>query len=71
MDPNATYAELKAAMASEDHETAYELACALRDWLDKGGFPPKGQTRDSARNYAMSALLSLSKGTSPLGWESV
>lgn len=41
MDPTQCYADLMAARAALDDETAVELAADLRAWLRKGGFPPQ------------------------------
>ena len=40
MDPHATWDELLCAYAEGDYERSEELAAALSEWLDKGGFPP-------------------------------
>ena len=40
MDPQATWDQLQAALASEDWETTRERAQSLLDWLARGGFPP-------------------------------
>ena len=41
MDPQRTWTDLLTAWQNRDWESVLELAEALRDWLDKGGFPPE------------------------------
>lgn len=40
MDPNQTWRDLIIAFRENDHDRVDELASALIDWLQKGGFPP-------------------------------
>lgn len=40
MDPHATWSQLLDALASSDPDAIEELAMALQDWLDRGGYPP-------------------------------
>lgn len=40
MDPNATLADLLAALAAGEHDRAHESAIHLQRWLKQGGFPP-------------------------------
>lgn len=40
MDPDQTVLMLLDALADEDWDQVEELSLALREWLDKGGFPP-------------------------------
>ena len=40
MDPQATLKALLEALKESDWDTARELALALQNWLDRGGFPP-------------------------------
>jgi hypothetical protein len=40
MDPNYAYQDMLKAMQEHDHETARELALALKDWFARGGFYP-------------------------------
>ncbi len=42
MDPTTAYTELVLAIRRGDGREAREYAVALREWLDKGGFPPVG-----------------------------
>lgn len=41
MDPQATWDQLLAAFVDGDWDQIDELATALIEWLDRGGFPPK------------------------------
>lgn len=41
MDPTQCYAELLAARAAGDDDTMIQHALNLREWLQKGGFPPQ------------------------------
>ena len=66
MDPQQTWNDMLDAYASGQFNRADELAVALLDWLDKGGFPPQafpGRTFDSDFNWdvaraAIQAILS-------------
>ena len=66
MDPQQTWQEMLDAYASGQLSQADELASALLDWLDKGGFPPQtfpDRTFDSDFNWdvaraAVQAILS-------------
>lgn len=40
MDPQTTWNGLLVAVEEQDWETVRELASALRNWLDRDGFPP-------------------------------
>lgn len=40
MDPEVTWRELLAARLNRNWPQAQQLAHDLRDWLDRGGFPP-------------------------------
>jgi hypothetical protein len=40
MDPNQTWSDLSEAFGEEDWDRVDELASALAEWLDRGGFPP-------------------------------
>jgi hypothetical protein len=44
MDPQPTWDDLLAAYADGDWEGVDELAEALSNWLDRGGFPPRATT---------------------------
>lgn len=44
MDPNATLAELLAALAERDTEAAREAFDHLAAWIDGGGFLPQALT---------------------------
>lgn len=48
MDPQATWEQLQEAYGNADWETVRELAQALLDWLDRGGFPPTTQVGETA-----------------------
>ena len=48
MDPQAAWEQLQEAYGDADWETTRELAQALLDWLDRGGFPPTTQDGDNA-----------------------
>ena len=48
MDPQAAWEQLQEAYGNADWESARELAQALLDWLDRGGFPPTTQVGQSA-----------------------
>ena len=41
MDPHAAWEELKFAVAAQDWAAIYEYASVLREWLRRGGFPPR------------------------------
>ncbi len=41
MDPQATWDQLLAAFVDGDWDRIDELATALIEWLDRGGFAPK------------------------------
>ena len=56
MDPQATWNQLQAAYRSADWEIASELAQALLDWLERGGFPPTiqgAEPHDHAQQRAL------------------
>lgn len=40
MDPDQTVLMLLDALAESNWDQVEELSLALREWLDKGGFPP-------------------------------
>jgi hypothetical protein len=40
MDPQVAWDDLLSAYAEGDFDRIEELATALREWLDRGGFPP-------------------------------
>ena len=40
MDPQASWDQLLSAYAEGNWDRTEELALALSDWLNKGGFPP-------------------------------
>ena len=51
MDPTACLARIIDAIEDED-EDEVKYACEdLRTWLDKGGFPPEGYSRESAYRF--------------------
>ncbi|MEZ6063689.1 MAG: hypothetical protein R3C19_25350 [Planctomycetaceae bacterium] len=49
MDPTTTYRNLLTAFDSDDHDTALELAEALAEWLERGGFWPERCSRTVVR----------------------
>lgn len=55
MDPTATLNEMREAMGSHEWEQARDRAAELLRWLDRGGNPPEGITRDDARTLAQTA----------------
>ena len=46
MDPNATLAEWREAVQSEDWDTAFDRGNDLRMWLRRGGFEPEWQPEE-------------------------
>jgi hypothetical protein len=56
MDPNATYLAMFNAMRADDHETARDLAIALRRWFTQGGFYPVQFSKDEMIPYINSVL---------------
>lgn len=40
MDPNVAWRDLSKAVATEDWDTAAEIAGELAGWMERGGFPP-------------------------------
>jgi hypothetical protein len=51
MDPTACLARIIDAIEDED-EDEVQYACEdLHTWLDKGGFPPEGYSRESAYRF--------------------
>ena len=64
MDPNQTYSELLEAIRTQDHETARELATALRQWLLKGGFYPAQYSFDAV-NHTVAVVLDSVEGKLP------
>ena len=56
MDPTTCYLDMFAAMTDGRWEDARELAIALRDWLDDGGFYPPGYTEEEVATYLNSVL---------------
>lgn len=49
MDPTAAMDLLKDALNAGFRGTARSIALDLREWLNKGGFPPRGMTAEEAR----------------------
>jgi len=41
MDPQAAWQQMVTAVAGGDWEEAIEFADSLRQWLQRGGFPPQ------------------------------
>lgn len=56
MDPQQTYIDMLAAMQANDHETARELALALKEWLARGGFRPHQVTTETMDASIATAL---------------
>ena len=56
MDPTACYLDMYTAMKRKDFETARELALALKQWLDRGGFYPPNYTETEVKGYPTSVL---------------
>jgi hypothetical protein len=56
MDPNQTYLGMFRAMRDGDHETARELALALKHWFAIGGFYPYQYTPEAMNAYIASVL---------------
>jgi hypothetical protein len=56
MDPNRTYQDMFAAMRDGDHETARELAQALKQWFARGGFYPYQYTPEAMHAYIAHVL---------------
>ena len=56
MDPTQCYLEMYEAMRAGDLWTARERALALRDWLDRGGFPPPNYSPTEVRAYLANVL---------------
>ncbi len=56
MDPNQTYLDMYHAMRDGDHETARELALALKEWLARGGFYPYQYTPTEIDAYIANVL---------------
>lgn len=40
MDPQATWDDLLSALGQHDWVQAHDAANALREWIQRGGFPP-------------------------------
>ncbi len=56
MDPTACYLEMYRHSHSTDYETARERACALKEWIDGGGFYPVNYTRTEVDGYLANVL---------------
>lgn len=56
MDPNQAFLDMFAAMRDGNHETARELALALKRWFDNGGFYPYQFTKVAMDAYIASVL---------------
>lgn len=56
MDPTATLRDLMNAMAEQDAHTIERHAINLLVWLDRGGFPPLGMTREKTAAACEGAL---------------
>lgn len=59
MDPNAC---INLLLESTDHEERDELLCALHEWIDSGGFIPRGPKEHTTlldfKAHSRSAFLS-------------
>ena len=64
MDPHHTYCDILAAINAADLETVRELALALRQWLDRGGFYPPGQVPSSV-DALLQSVLACTDGSEP------
>jgi hypothetical protein len=56
MDPNQTYLGMFHAMRDGDHQTARELALALKRWFVSGGFYPYQYTSQAMHAYIADVL---------------
>lgn len=56
MDPTAASRQLTQALFDEDFDQADELARALLEWLDRGGFPPDGCSEPQTRRYCTQTI---------------
>lgn len=56
MDPTQCYLEMYEAMKAGDLHTARERAVALREWFDRGGFPPPNYNPTEVRSYLAKVL---------------
>jgi hypothetical protein len=56
MDPTTCYLDMIAAMSGGNFDHARELAVALRDWLDEGGFYPPGHAEEEGADYLNGVL---------------
>jgi hypothetical protein len=56
MDPNACLKAMLDAQEDNDMEAAADRAYDLIGWLDMGGFPPTGHTRQSAKAFAETVI---------------
>jgi hypothetical protein len=56
MDPTTCYLDLIAASNRGDIAEARELALALRDWLDDGGYYPPGHAEEEVTAYLNGVL---------------
>jgi hypothetical protein len=53
MDPTACF---RAMCTTTDDDERKELGAALLDWLQRGGFPPDGESVADARGMAYAAI---------------
>jgi hypothetical protein len=51
MDSTACYLDMFAALNRKDFAAARELALALNEWLDRGGFYPPNYTESQVKGY--------------------
>lgn len=56
MDPTAAMGLLNEALNAGLRSTARSIAIDLREWLNRGGFPPRGMTAEQAREIIDIAL---------------
>lgn len=59
MDPNQTMKELIEAINNQESQKAIELADALRNWIDSGGFLPNS---DEYYRFLLVFFLNTVKG---------
>lgn len=64
MDPNTAYQDLlayleKRTLCRHDRDAAAASARELLRWLDRGGFPPLGRTREEVRTVCCAILREL------------
>ena len=53
MDPTICHYEMVEAMVDDNLSVAKERAISLKEWLDKGGYPPIGYRRKTIEDYIL------------------